>query len=65
LAFAGNEQNFKGPDGVLLCYKNTVFREIARKNSDLPNDGRFGRQVNNLFDTKIKIFFSSLGIFNS
>ncbi|UJR35677.1 hypothetical protein I4U23_028427 [Adineta vaga] len=33
------------PDGVLLCFKTNVFKEISRKNSDLPNDGRFGRQV--------------------
>jgi hypothetical protein len=46
LAFEGNTANFKGPDGVLLCYKTSVFKEISRNNSDLPNDGRFGRQVN-------------------
>jgi len=39
-------ENFKGPDGILLCYKTNKFNELARKNSDLPNDGRFSRQVN-------------------
>jgi len=38
-------KNFKGPDGILLCYKTNVFKETGRKNSDLPNDGRLARQV--------------------
>ncbi|CAF0944727.1 unnamed protein product [Adineta steineri] len=45
LSFADDSENFKGPDGVLLCYKQNLFKEINRSNADLPNDGRFGRQV--------------------
>lgn len=67
LSFQGGP-NYKGPDGILLCYKTETFKEIARKNFDLPNDGRFGRQVNLFFllskKNNIKISFSS-GFFNS
>lgn len=53
LSFEGTE-NFKGPDGVLLCYKSDLFKEHARKNSDLPNDGRFGRQVFSILELEHK-----------
>ena len=56
LSFEGTE-NFKGPDGVLLCYKTNLFREIARKNADLPNDGRFGRQVSFVSSTLSSVHF--------
>ena len=49
LSFEDDLNNFKGPDGVLLCYKDSAFKEISRSNSDLPNDGRFGRQVKIIF----------------
>ncbi|CAM4775733.1 unnamed protein product [Rotaria magnacalcarata] len=50
LSFKDDPDNFKGPDGVLLCYKSNLFRETSRSNSDLPNDGRFGRQVFSIFE---------------
>lgn len=45
LSFCDDLENFKGPDGVLLCYKTNLFKELHRAHADLPNDGRFGRQV--------------------
>jgi len=45
LLFEGDLENFKGPDGILLCYKTNLFKESGRRNSDLPDDGRFARQV--------------------
>ncbi|CAF1518312.1 unnamed protein product, partial [Didymodactylos carnosus] len=37
--------NFKGPDGILLMYKNDVFKEIRSNNFELPDDGRYAKQV--------------------
>ncbi|CAF0867707.1 unnamed protein product [Adineta ricciae] len=45
LSFQHDQKNFKGPDGLLLCFKTSTFKEISRNTSDLPNDGRYGRQV--------------------
>lgn len=48
LSFEGVSADFKGPDGTLLCYRNSLFQESKRENADLPNDGRHGRQVDHL-----------------
>jgi hypothetical protein len=64
LSFEGDLENFKGPDGVLLCYRNNLFKEIDRKNCDLPNDGRFGGQVTAyIFSSLENQIYSPLGIF--
>ncbi|CAF0757254.1 unnamed protein product [Rotaria sp. Silwood1] len=62
LSFEDDLENFKGPDGVLLCYKKNVFKEINRSNSDLPNDGRYGRQVFSILELE-HIPSSSLVVF--
>jgi hypothetical protein len=40
LLFKEDRDNFKGPDGTLLCFKTNIFKEIGRKSDQLPNDGR-------------------------
>ncbi|CAF3534357.1 unnamed protein product [Rotaria sordida] len=62
LSFEDDLNNYKGPDGILLCYKNNIFREINRSSSDLPNDGRVGRQVFSIIELE-HIPSSSLLVF--
>jgi len=54
LHFEDCSENFKGPDGTLLCYRENLFREVDRHNSNLPNDGRFGRQVFSILQLEYK-----------
>jgi hypothetical protein len=47
LSFQNDSENFKGPDGVLLCYKTQLFDEIQRYSYQKPDDGTPGRPVSN------------------
>lgn len=60
LSFRHDAENFKGSDGNLLCYKTNKFKEIARKNSSLPNDGRHGQQVFSILELEYIPFSSRL-----
>ncbi|CAF0956429.1 unnamed protein product [Didymodactylos carnosus] len=44
--------NFKGPDGILLMYKNDVFKEIRSNNFELPDDGRYAKQMVSCLELK-------------
>lgn len=44
-AFQDDSKNFKGPDGVLLCYKTQLFDEIRRYQPQHENDGVRGKPV--------------------
>jgi hypothetical protein len=43
--FEHDTENFKGPDGTLLCYKTDVFKELKRDKRQLPDDGRQEKHV--------------------
>lgn len=54
-AFQHDSKNFKGPDGVLLCYKTELFHEIRRYHPKHQNDGVPGKPV-----CKITVFLHSV-----
>ena len=45
LLFQDDKENFKGPDGTLLCFKTDLFKELSRDRGELPADGRQEKQV--------------------
>ncbi len=45
VAFQNDSENFKGSDGVLLCYKTQLFDEIQRYHYQYQEDGTPGRPV--------------------
>lgn len=58
LLFKDDAENFKGPDGTLLCFKTDLFKEIARDRGQLPDDGREEKHVSN------HVYGSSVYLFN-
>jgi len=44
-AFKDDSANFKGPDGVLLCYKTQLFDEIQRYHYQQSEDDSRGKPV--------------------
>jgi len=45
--FLHDSANFKGPDGVLLCYKTQLFEEIKRYYYQQEENGTQGKPVSN------------------
>lgn len=45
LTFEGDNDNFKGADGVLLCFRKDSFDLHKQKSKPLPDDGRFAKQI--------------------
>jgi hypothetical protein len=58
-SFKDDSENFKGPDGLLLCYKTQLFDEINRYAFQQPEDISRGKQVHNYVHKKFFYFHSS------
>ena len=43
--FQDDKENFKGPDGTLLCYKADRFKELERYGDQLPSSGGHEKHV--------------------
>jgi hypothetical protein len=57
LLFQDDTENFKGPDGTLLCFKTGLFKELGRDQGQLPDDGRQEKHVSD------RIYCSSAHLF--